>query len=696
MTYTVDNLLLEKKMKKLLLLLSFFILGCTSLSTEKGGATLSIIPQPLSLVEGEGEFVINNKTSVVAVAEASGAVNFLLSDFKKAAGLNLSKATTAQANFIRFAKADGELAQKGKEAYSLTVTTNGVEIKANDGAGFFYGYQTLKQLLPTAIYSQKAKTNILWKVPCVMVEDAPRFQWRGLHLDVARHFMSIEDVKRYIDLMVLHKMNTFHWHLTDDQGWRLEIKKYPLLTQVGSKREGTLKGNLVTTFKDGVHKYDNEPHNGFYTQEQAREIVRYAAQRFITVVPEIELPGHAQAAISAYPWLGVQDIPEEEMLAKRADTSCPYACDACRQGKHRKVSGVWGVSPNVFKPSFEVSAFLKDVLTEVIDIFPSEMIHVGGDECPKLQWKLSPEVQKFIKDNNLGDENGAQSWFIHEMDEFLTKKGRSLIGWDEILDGGLAPNAAVMSWRGMWGGVRAAKMNHNVVMTPTTHVYLDYNEDVGPYSLLGIGGNLPLSKVYSFDPVGPSLKGKFEQYVLGGQANLWSEYNKSLEMIEYRGFPRVAAVAECVWSAKERKNFASFKNRLGVHLLRLAEMDVNFNIPSKAKKVATVTLKSEGKSSVVLTGLEGSQSVQVFLIPASKNLSAKISQVSFQSDSQTITKNRKNCELYEGLSQEGVFTFNLQKALKGECQLTISPSKVEAAGDVYVYIKTLDSQGKTN
>ena len=682
-------------MKKTFVILSFFafLIGCTSVNSGKESEKTAVIPQPVSVTEGNGEFTVTPGMKVYAAAEAEKAAEFLIEDFRLAGGFTLKRAANAEEAAICFVLSEEALpAEKGKEAYTLDVSADSVRIAAGDAAGFFYGYQTLKQLLPVEIYGGTVQAGVSWTVPAVSIEDWPRFKWRGMMLDSVRHFMPLPAVKRYIDLMAIHKFNTLHWHLTDDQGWRLEIKKYPLLTEVGSQREQTLKGHF-TKKEEGGHRFDGTPHGGYYTQEEAREIVRYAAERGITVVPEIEIPGHAQAAIAAYPWLGVRDIPDDVLIARKADSACFFNCEECHRGNDVRVSEIWGVSPNVFKPSEETMAFLKDVLTEVLAIFPSEYIHVGGDECPRDQWNLSPEVQQFIKDNNLGDGDGVQSWFLHRIDEFLTEKGRKLIGWDEILDGGLSPNAAVMSWRGKSGGVRAAKMGHDIIMAPNTFVYLDYYQESAPYNLLGIGGFLPLKTVYRFDPVGTVLAGKYEKYVLGGQANVWAEYLKSIEQVEYTAYPRAAAVAETIWTPKERKNYLSFTQRLSRHLQRLAILDVNFCVPSKGHKAATITASEDGEISIVIPESAGAKTVQIYLIPADKSISAKIPQVKLTADGVISIKKRSECELFNGYSQAGVYTFHMKDPLLSDCEMTLTVEEMTAAGEIDIYVKYIDENG---
>jgi hexosaminidase len=397
-------------------------------------------------------------------------------------------------------------------------------------------------------------SGVAWAMPAVTIVDRPRFPWRGMHLDVSRHFMPKEFVKKYIDLLALHKMNSFHWHLTDDQGWRIEIKKYPRLTEVGAWRSQTLVGRVGRDSATWV--YDKKPHGGFYTQDDVREIVAYARERFVRVVPEIEMPGHSQAAIAAYPYLG-------------------------NLGDTVTVWGAWGVTPYILNPSDTTIAFMQDVLTEVLGLFPSEFIHVGGDEAIKPQWQASPRAQARIKELGLKDEHELQSWFITKMDTFLSAKGRRLIGWDEILEGGLAPNAVVMSWRGTAGGLAAARAGHDVVMTPGSHTYFDHyqsrNTTLEP---LAIGGFTPLDSAYAYEPVPAELEPQFVKHILGTQGQVWTEYIEGPKNVEFMAFPRAAALAEVLWTSKERKDFADFSGRLTQHLLRLQALDVNYRPPA--------------------------------------------------------------------------------------------------------------------
>lgn len=423
------------------------------------------------------------------------------------------------------------LANDNPEAYQLKVDANQVIISSPSEAGVFYGIQTLRKAVDVAEGS-----NV--ELPAVEIKDQPRFSYRGMMLDVGRHFFSMDEIKTYIDMMALHNINRFHWHLSEDQGWRIEIKKYPKLTEIGSMRKETVIGH-------NSGKYDGKPYGGFYTQEQAKEIVAYAAERYITVIPEIDLPGHMQAALAAYPELGC--------------TGGPY-----------EVWTQWGVSDNVLcAGNDQTIQFIKDVLAEIVEIFPSEYIHVGGDECPKVKWSTCPKCQARIKalglksDNKHTKEERLQSYVIHEAEEFLNSKGRKMIGWDETLEGGLAPNATVMSWRGEAGGIEAAKQHHDVVMTPNTYLYFDYYQSKDTETEpMAIGGYLPIERVYSYEPMPKSLSPEEQKYIVGVQANLWTEYIPDFKQVQYMVLPRMAALSESQWCAPEKKNYEAFLQRV--------------------------------------------------------------------------------------------------------------------------------------
>ena len=429
-----------------------------------------------------------------------------------------------------------------KDGYELAIDKKGIHIAGND-VGIFNAFQTLIQLFPPHV------SNNLIQLPYLYIKDYPHFGYRGLHLDVGRHFFPVSFIKKYLEYMALHKLNYFHWHLTEDQGWRIEIKKYPNLTTIGAWRNGTIIGRYPGKGNDGIRT------GGFYTQEEIKEIVRYAADRYITVVPEIEMPGHGSAAIASYPFLSC--FPDEPTI-KYFPKNCVWSGD--ETGK--QVQQTWGVFNDVFCAGKEETfKFLKDVIDEIIPLFPGKYIHVGGDECPKSNWKKCPSCQKRIKENNLKDEHELQSYLIQRMEKYINGKGKTLIGWDEILEGGLAPNAVVMSWRGEKGGIEAAKQDHFVIMTPGNPVYFDHTQNENEDSVT-IGGYNPIEKVYAYDPIPAALNSGQAKYILGGQANVWTEYMKNERKVEYMILPRLSALSEILWSSKELRNWENFEKRL--------------------------------------------------------------------------------------------------------------------------------------
>ncbi|HMH31872.1 MAG TPA: family 20 glycosylhydrolase [Puia sp.] len=499
---------------------------------------IAIIPAPASIKPGKGHFTLNASTRIKL--EGSGlepSAHFLNDYLQQFYGFKLS---TAPASFkgativLNYERMDQPIAG----AYRMNISNNEIYIAGDNATGVFYGIQSLLQLLPV-----KPAASLL--IPQLKIEDHPRFAYRGLHLDVGRHFFPVDYIKKYLDFIAMHKMNYFHWHLTEDQGWRIEIKKYPLLTQIGSCRDGTVIGRNT-----GV--YDSLKYCGFYTQDQIREVLQYAKDRYITVIPEIELPGHAAAALAAYPYLGC--------------TGGPYT-----------VQQRWGVFRDVFCAGNDSTfQFLQDVLDEVIALFPSKYIHVGGDECPKDRWKTCPKCQRRIREHNLKDEHELQSYFIRRIENYLTSKGRSMIGWDEILEGGLAPKATVMSWRGEQGGIDAAKQNHDVVMTPGTYVYFDHAQKRIEDSVT-IGGYLPVEKVYQYEPIPAVLSSSEAAHILGAQANVWSEYIGNTSKLEYMIFPRLTALSEVLWSPKAKRDWKDFSGRLEVQFKRYELWNVNYS-----------------------------------------------------------------------------------------------------------------------
>jgi hexosaminidase len=521
-------------------------------SQQSASTALSIIPAPVEAKMGEGYFTLTPSTSIL-IRDSRDSLRPLadyLNDRLTTATwteLPVAGQLTTTDSVIQL-KLDPDGTYENRESYRLSVTPGKIKIIAPTTTGIFYGIQSLLQLLPVQIALDDptlVPQNTEWQIPAVEIYDYPRFEYRGLHLDVARHFFPVSFIKKYIDLLAMHKMNRFHWHLTEDQGWRIEIKQYPKLTEVGAWRDSTLVGHY------GTGKYDNKRYGGYYTQGEIREVVQYAKERHITIIPEIEMPGHASAALAAYPELG------------------------CQPEKNYAVQSTWGVFEDIFCPSEQTFTFLENVLTEVMDLFPGKYIHIGGDEAPKTAWENSELAQQVINREGLKDEHELQSYFITRIEKFLNKNGRQIIGWDEILEGGLAPNATVMSWRGEAGGIKAAQEGHNVIMTPGSHLYLDHYQAEPETEPLAIGGFTPLEKTYGYDPVPDTLSKEEATYILGAQGNVWTEYMHSGGKVEYMAYPRASALAEVVWSPKEKQNWTNFLKRLQAHFKRFEYMGVN-------------------------------------------------------------------------------------------------------------------------
>lgn len=539
-------------MKKIfvLTLLSF-------LATAVIAQQLAIIPTPQTVKQlSADEFELKPDTRILYDKASEQEAYYL------AAYLNRSKKNMLEVSDLMEKKAkkgdivllcDGD--HQNDEAYKLVVEKGVVWISGLTSTGIFYGVQSLLQLFPPQVYSLLSEQSESWKIPAVEIVDAPVFQWRGMHLDVCRHFFPADYIKKFIDLLAYHKFNTFHWHLTEDQGWRIEIKKYPKLTEVGAWRDSTMIGH----WKQTPRTFDKTRYGGFYTQKEIKEIVRYAQMRHITIVPEIEMPGHAQAAVTAYP---------------------EYGCT----GKAPGVRPMWAISEHIYNPEMKTIEFLKDVLDEVMALFPGEYIHIGGDEALKKQWEESERIQQLLKERGLKDMHEMQSWFIKQMDDYLTSKGRKLIGWDEILEGGLAQGAAVMSWRGEKGGIAAAKMGHKVVMTSNEYTYFDHyqskDEENEP---LAIRGFLPLERVFNFNPIPKDLNEKESKLIMGAQAQLWTEYIATQEKLEYMAMPRMCALSDVVWGNREERNYDDFLKSLKHHLMRLDKMEVNYRVPDELR-----------------------------------------------------------------------------------------------------------------
>jgi len=518
---------------------------------------VSIIPLPVKTTLQKGTFIINKTTTIVFSDEGEQhAAEFFNNYLRQYYGFSLPFGNSASSNFIRLSTRKFIQAPKSTERYTLDVTPHSVTIEGDGYAGTFYGMQSLIQLLPVT------KTSSL-VIPAVTIDDYPAFSYRGLHLDVGRHFFPVEYIKKYIDYIALHKMNTFHWHLTEDQGWRIEIKKYPELTSTGAWRNGTIIGHYPGKGND------NKKYGGYYTQEAIKEVVDYAAARYINVIPEIEMPGHSSAAIAAYPWLSC--FPDEPTKIPASMIS-----EAGKSVKGKLVQETWGVFDDIFCAGNDsVFLFLQEVIDEVLSLFPSRYIHVGGDESPTKNWKRCPKCQQRMKDNNLKDEHALQGYFIQRMEKYINSKGRTLIGWDEILEGGLAPNAIVMSWRGERGGIEAAKQDHDVIMTPGTHVYFDHAQTKIKDSLT-FGGFTSLQKTYSYQPIPKVLTAQQAKHVLGAQGNVWTEYMNNTRKIEYMIFPRLTALSEVLWSPKEKRNLITFEKRLQLQVRRYRLWGTNY------------------------------------------------------------------------------------------------------------------------
>lgn len=521
-----------------IVLVIFVVMACESPQEELPGP-IHIVPIPLEMTVDKGYFQVGGNTVIHTVGTDLGPVpGYVKEYFDELTGkdLTIQDGESISKGYIRL-ELTGAVA--GNEAYEISSSRKGVSVKASTAHGLFYGLQTIKQLV-----QQDSKGNYV--IPAVMIKDAPRFGYRGMHLDVGRHFYPVDFIKKYIDLIALHKMNTFHWHLTEDQGWRIEIKKYPKLTEIGAYRKETVVGHASHS-----KAYDGIPYGGFYTQRQVKEIVKYAGDRFITVIPEIEMPGHSQAVLAAYPEL------------------------ACKPGPY-EVATTWGVMKDVLCPTEETFSFLQDVLTEVMALFPSEYIHIGADECPKDRWKESQYAQDLVKREGLKDEHELQSYFVRRIEKFLNANDRKLVGWDEILEGGLSPNATVMSWRGEKGGIEAAKQGHDVIMSPTTYCYFDYYQADPETEELSIGGFLPVEKVYGYEPIPAELDADQAKYILGGQGNVWTEYMKTSKRVEYMALPRMSALAEVLWSPGDKKDYNHFVKRMGSFRKHLDAMEVNY------------------------------------------------------------------------------------------------------------------------
>ncbi len=669
-------------MKSLFAPIFFFslmlIVNCTTpvfdLTTDKT-AFLSIIPEPKSIHLKEGTFLLSAFTQLLYSPEFKNVGNFIKNDLA-----NFTKDYTPGYPGSISLRFDPEI-DLNEEGYHLDIDkTNNINITAKTEAGVFYAYQTLKQLLPPKVYqnkptvipkksledmgygqiledykqaSQIIKDDNLDSlksipIPCLTITDEPRYSWRGLMLDVGRHFMPVADIKKFIDSMVMHKLNTFHWHLTEDQGWRIEIKQYPKLTEVGAWRAETKIGHY---FHD-QYGFDGIPHGGFYTQEEVKEVVAYAAERFITVIPEIEMPGHSQAAIASYPEIG--HVPEG--LPVRTN---------------------WGINTNALNVKDSTIQFYKNVLDEVMELFPSTYIHIGGDECTKTQWENDAYAQQKIAELGLGDEDGLQSWFIEQFDEYLSSKGRKLIGWDEILEGGLTKGATVMSWQGEKGGIAAANMGHDVVMSPTTYVYLDYYQGNKKSEPLAISNLITLEHIYNWNPQPTEIAPDKVHHVIGGQGNIWTNYMKDMEQVMYMTYPRASAMSECLWSENDQKDFAKFNYKMQKHHLRLANADISLRYPDIYAKNINLKCDNSGSSTINLTsaGAGATSGFYQIHIQNSKGGEIQTSKVELLVGSEVVATQERNGVTNETFNQSTVYT------------LEIPAEKLKSQGDAEVSAK---------
>lgn len=617
---------------------------------------IALIPKPQDIELKQGNFKLDKNTTFYFEPEFEIAGTFLNEFLQKGTGFSLKSASKNDAALV--IEKD---ASQPSEGYFLNISASKINIKAQDASGAFYAVQTLRQLLPPQVEQKDGAENKTFSIPQLTITDFPSFQYRGMHLDVSRHFFDKEFVKKYIANLALLKMNTFHWHLTDDQGWRIEIKRYPELTAKGAYRKETRVGH----YEDKPELYDGKRYGGFYTQDDIREVVAFAATQNVTIIPEIEMPGHATAAISAYPELGCT-------------------------GKLIPVATTWGVFDDIFCPKEETFIFLENVLSEVMALFPSAYIHIGGDEAPKLRWKNCVHCQQLIKEKNLKDENGLQSYFIHRIEKFVNSKGRKIIGWDEILEGGLAPNATVMSWRGMQGGIDAAKQGNDVIMTPVSHCYFDYYQSENPDEPLAIGGFLPLKKVYSFNPIPLELNAEEAKHILGAQANLWTEYIPTEKQAEYMVFPRILALAEVAWSGPSQNfetDYPDFFSRVEGFMKRLDALDINY--ANYLYEIDGTVLKKDGKVYYQLSTPTKEKEIRYSLNGAAGKTYTQ--PLLIEKDSQITARVYKDGK---ALGREFSEEIKYHKAITAEITLNVRPNPAYAAGGKEALINGISGSNK--
>jgi len=641
------------------IILTLLLAGCKSIDNN-ANSEISIIPKPMELKVNNGSFRLNEHTQIIYNSDTKKVkdlANYFVDQINLMSGysLKLIEPSAGNDNYNSIELTDENVdSSLGDEGYTLYSNENKTTLTGSP-TGLFYAVQTLFQLLPVEIYGSKAIEDIEWTIPAVVIRDKPRFKWRGMHLDVGRFMFPVPFIKKYIDFIAMHKMNTFHWHLTEDQGWRIEIKKYPLLTEIGAWRKGTTVPELN---KPGV--LDGKRYGGFYTQEEIKELVVYAQNRNITIIPEIEMPGHSIAALAAYP---------------------EFSCT----GGPFEVRSAWSFSENIYCAGNDATfSFIEDVLTEVMELFPSEYIHIGGDEAPKTAWKKCSKCQLRIKNEGLNDEHDLQSYFITRIEKFVNSKERKIIGWDEIMQGGLAPNAAIMSWRGEKGGLEAAKQKHYAVMSPSQYCYFDLYQGKPEEEPRAMEGMVTLETAYSYEPIPRMLSKEDYKYILGVQGNVWTEFIRTPEQVEYMVFPRMSALAEVAWSPKEKRNLPDFLNRLDTHFGRLDELNVNYRWPRlegvKSKNVFiddfTVDFKSKRKDVEIRYTIDGTsptKSSKLYTKPFKVSESKTINVTEF-------SKNGKNGHVYK-------VSYNKQIPLKS---IVVANKKEGLKFDYYEFNHPID------
>ena len=633
---------------KFIILLFFF--GCTSENVKP--IDPGIIPKPVFQNITNGFFLLDKNTSVDSEKSFTKIADFLKNSLKEFHNLEVSSKNKTKKIVFNF---DSTI--KNEEGYHLEINKNEIKISAKSRKGAFYGVQSLLQLLPPKT------TSKFIAIQCLEINDEPKFTYRGMHLDVSRHFFSVDFIKKYLDLMAMLKINTFHWHLTDDQGWRIEIKKYRKLQEIAAFRDETLIGH----YADEPHQFDGKKYGGFYTQKEIKDIVNYASERQITVIPEIEMPGHSQAAIAAYPELG------------------------CTK-KQVEVATKWGVFEDIYCTSEKTFKFLEDVIDEVIPLFPGKYIHIGGDEVPKSRWKNCANCQNVIKREGLKNEHELQSYFIKQMEKYINSKGKQIIGWDEILEGGLAPNATVMSWRGNVGAIEAAKQQHDVILTPNSHCYFDYYQSDNEDEPLAIGGFLPLKKVYNFNPIPDELTKQEARFVLGAQGNIWTEYLSTPEKLEYMAFPRMIALSEVVWSAKEHKNYDDFISRLEFFNKRLDAKNIKY--ANHLYEVKGEFINKNGKFLYEFETITKGKDIRYTTDNSEPNSNSKIYKKPISIENSQSLKasvfNKQGRKLGSIFEQK----INLHKAVGAKISLNVAPHKAYNTGGKQALINGISGNNK--